>query len=264
ADRQPDAALGARASRHWLARPAARRRHRYRGVRQPAEALLWLASATPEAGATGVDELLRCVLGLERNHWKKLIGALDEERTRDMARGVAQVTAVQGVPARRSTTEDLLMADDFYRGQRTARVAVDSVVSKLCRIYGKPDGGVGPREPDLIGEHHVATVGDAELIDGCLRWIEAEPTENQAKRRRNLLTVLQRATQPKHGTLANGQAVVLLDYLVGMHAKALAADLVALMMDTQGALAERVDRQVDALDGGETAAEDPAIEALKP
>ena len=227
------------------------------------EALLWLASATPEAGATGVDELLRRVLGLERNHWKKLIGALDEERTRDMARGVAQVTAVQGVSARRSA-EDLLMADDFYQGQRTARVDVDPVVRKLCRVYGQPDGGVGPLEPDLIGEHHVATVGDVELIDGCLRWIEAEPTENQAKRRRNLLTVLQRATQPKHGTLANGQAVVLLDYLVGMHAKALAADLVALMMDTQGALAERVDRQVDALDGGETAAEDPAIEALKP
>jgi hypothetical protein len=211
------------------------------------EALLWLASATPEAGATDVDELLRRVLGLERNHWKKLIGALDEERTRDMARGVAQVTAVQGVAARRST-EDLLMADDFYQGQRTARVAVDPVVRKLCRVYGQPDGGVAPLEPDLIGEHHVATVGDVELIDGCLRWIEAEPTENQAKRRRSLLTVLQRATQPEHGTRANGQAVMLLDHLVGRHAKALAADLVAVMMDTQGALAERVDRQVDALD----------------
>jgi hypothetical protein len=211
------------------------------------EALLWLAAATPEAGATGVDELLRRVLGLERNHWKKLIGALDEERTRDMARGVAQVTAVQGVAARRST-EDLLMADDFYQGQRTARVAVDPVLRKLCRVYGQPDGGVAPLEPDLIGEHHVATVGDVELIDGCLRWIAAEPTENQAKRRRSLLTVLQRATQPEHGTKANDQAVMLLDHLVGRHAKALAADLVAVMMDTQGALAERVDRQVDALD----------------
>ncbi|EXI90554.1 MAG: putative O-linked N-acetylglucosamine transferase, SPINDLY family [Candidatus Accumulibacter regalis] len=212
------------------------------------EALLWLASATPpEAGATGVDELLRRVLGLERTHWKKLLGALDEERTRDMARGVAQVTAVQGVAVRRSI-EDLLMADDFYQGQRTARVAVDPVVRKLCRVYGQPDGGVGPLEPDLIGEHHVATAGDPELIDGCLRWIAAEPTENQAKRRRSLLTVLQRATQPEHGTKANDRAVMLLDHLVGRHAKALAADLVAVMMDTQGALAERVDRQVDALD----------------
>lgn len=211
------------------------------------EALLWLAASTPEAGASGVDELLRRVLGLERSHWKKLLGALDEERTRDMARGVAQVTAMQGVSARRST-EDLLMADDFYQGQRTARVAVDPVVRKLCRVYGNPDGGVGPLEPDLIGEHHVATVGDVELIDGCLRWIAAEPTENQAKRRRSLLTVLQRATQPEHGTKANDQAVMLLDHLVGRHAKALAADMVAVMMDTQGALAERVDLQVDALD----------------
>jgi hypothetical protein len=113
------------------------------------EALLWLASAAPEAGATGVDELLRRVLGLERTHWKKLIGALDDERTRDMARGVAQVTAVQGVPSPGST-ERLLMADDFYKGHRTARVAVDPVVRNLCRVYGKPDGGVSRLEPDLI------------------------------------------------------------------------------------------------------------------
>ncbi|MFO1206471.1 MAG: tetratricopeptide repeat protein [Burkholderiales bacterium] len=210
------------------------------------EALLWLASATPEAGATGVDELLRRVLGLERNHWKKLIGVLDEERTRDIARGVAQVTAVQGVPSRRST-EDLLMADDFYQGHRTARVAVDPVVRNLCRVYGTPDGGVGPLEPDLIGEHHVATVGDAELIDGCLRWIEAEPAEMQAKRRRDLLAVLQRATQPEHGTRAIDGALALLDHIVRTHSRALAADMVAIMVPP-GTLADRILRQVDTLD----------------
>ena len=211
------------------------------------EALLWLASAAPEAGATGVDELLRRVLGLERNHWKKLIGALDEERTRDMARGVAQVTAVQGVPSPAST-ERLLMADDFYKGHRTARVAVDPVVRNLYRVYGKPDGGVSQLEPDLIGEHHVATVGDIELIDGCVRWIEAEPDDVRAKRRRDLLTVLQRATQPEHGIKANDRALTLLDHLVSTHAKALAAELVAVMVDTPGALANRVNRQVETLD----------------
>jgi tetratricopeptide (TPR) repeat protein len=211
------------------------------------EALLWLASAAPDAGVTLVDVLLRRVLGLERKHWKKLVGALDEERTRDMARGVAQVTAVQGVPSAVST-ERLLMADDFYQGQRTARAAVDPVVRHLCRVYGKPDGGVGPLEPDLIGEHHVATVGDIELIDGCLRWIEAEPADMRGKRRRDLLTVLQRATQPEHGTEANNRALTLLDHLVSTQARTLAAEMVAVMVDTPGALADRLDQHVDMLD----------------
>lgn len=211
------------------------------------EALLWLASAAPDAGATVVDVLLRRVLGLERNHWKKLVGALDEECTRDMARGVAQVTAVQGVPSAVST-ERLLMADDFYQGQRTARAAVDPVVHHLCRAYGKPDGGVGPLEPDLIGEHHVATVGDIELIDGCLRWIEAEPADMRGKRRHDLLAVLQRATQPEHGTEANNRALTLLDHLVSTQARTLAAEVVAVMVDTPGALADRLDQHADMLD----------------
>jgi hypothetical protein len=211
------------------------------------EALLWLASAAPDAGATVVDVLLRRVLGLERNHWKKIVGALDEERTRDMARGVAQVTAVQGVPSAVST-ERLLMADDFYQGQRTARAAVDPVVRRLCRVYGKPDGGVGPLEPDLIGEHHVATMGDIELIDGCLRWIEAEPADMRGKRRYDLLAVLQRATQPEHGTEANNRALTLLDHLVSTQARTLAAEVVAVMVDTPGALADRLDQHADMLD----------------
>ena len=170
------------------------------------EALLWLASAAPETSATGVDVLLRRVLGLEREHWKKLLGALDEERTRDVERGVAQITVVQGVPSRASA-EQLLMADGFYGDERRARVAVDPVVRNLSRVYGTADGGIAHLEPDLIGEHHVATVADTELLDGCLSWIEADPGEVRAKRRRDLLTVLQRATQAEHGAAANGRAI---------------------------------------------------------
>ena len=61
------------------------------------EALLWLASAAPGAGSTGVDKLLDRILGLERAHWGKLLGALDDDGVRDLARGVGQVTLVQGV-----------------------------------------------------------------------------------------------------------------------------------------------------------------------
>ena len=36
------------------------------------------------------------------------------------------------------------------------------------------DDGIGPIEPDLLGEHHVATVADTDLLDGCLSWFELD------------------------------------------------------------------------------------------
>jgi hypothetical protein len=222
------------------------------------EALLWLAAAAPEPGAP-VDDLLGRVLGFERSHWRKLLGTLDEVGVRDVARGVAQVTAVHGVSSRGSA-ERLLMADDFYHGQRTARVAVDPVVRNLSRVYGRPDGGLAHLEPDLIGEHHVATVGDVELLDGCLHWIATEPPDAQEQqRRRDLVTVLQRATQPEHGAGAAGRAITLLDYLVSAHLKSLATAMVAVMIDTPGALAERLQRHIETLDDESLGAIDTAL-----
>jgi TIR domain len=58
-------------------------------------AMLWCAADAP-TGVVGVDVLLQRVLGLERGHWKKLLGVLDDDRERDMARGVAQITIVGG------------------------------------------------------------------------------------------------------------------------------------------------------------------------
>ena len=138
------------------------------------QALLWLFSA--EQNTADIDILLQLVLGLERSHWGKLLGAVHEDQTRDMARGVAQVTLIQGTSSLTSS-ERLLMADQFYHGKRTARVDVDPIIRNLARVYGKPDGGLAQLEPDLIGEHHVAMVGDVELVEGCLRWIETEPSE---------------------------------------------------------------------------------------
>lgn len=155
------------------------------------EALLWLASAAPADGSS-IDRLLDRVLGLERAHWKKLLGALDDDRMRDLCRAVAQVTLVQGTPSR-AATERLLRGDGFYGETRTAPVAVDPLLRNLSRLYARADG-IGPIEPDLIGERHVATVADAHLLDGCLSWVETEPAELRPKRRRDLLTVLQRAS----------------------------------------------------------------------
>src|SRR5262249_42704548 len=114
------------------------------------EALLHLASASPGTAAQGVDALLGRVLGLEQMHWQKLLGPLDDNRKRDLGRGTAQVTVVQGVNGVASA-ERLLMADDFYKGVRTARVHVDHVRRDLTRIYGNADGAIAQLEPDLIG-----------------------------------------------------------------------------------------------------------------
>jgi hypothetical protein len=216
------------------------------------EALLWLASVAPETDAAGIDQLLKRVLGLERDHWAKLLGMLDDDRKRDIARAAAQVTAVDGTGSRPST-ETLLMADRFYADQRKARVALDPVMRSLLRLYGNPeDAGIRPLEPDLIGEHHVAMIADADLIDGCLAWTGDEPAESRQKRRRDLLTVLQRATHPDHGAAATG-AAGLLDHLVRTRTRDLAADMVAVMTDTPGALLDRLERHLDAF-GEETLA----------
>ena len=175
-------------------------------------ALLWLTSVAPQTDAGSVDKLLDQIIRLERGHWEKLIGKLDDDAKRDLTRGVAQVTLVQGTTSQ-ATTERLLMADRFYQGQRTARVQVDPVVRHLARIYAKNDGGIAHLEPDLIGEHHVAIVGDIELVEGCLQWIEAGAAETRGKRRSDLLTVLQRATDGEHGAWAN-KASELLDLVV--------------------------------------------------
>jgi hypothetical protein len=221
------------------------------------EALLWLAAMAPEADGIGIDGLLQRVLGLERAHWENLLGALEDNRKRDIARGVAQATVVQGTNSK-SSTERLLAADRFYGDQRKLRVAVDPVIRDLVRMYGKPDNGVAQLEPDLIGEHHVAMTADPELIDGCLAWIDTEPAEIGDRYRRDLLTVLQRATHPDHGAAIAG-ATALLDRLAGTRTRDLAADMVAVMIDTQGALEESLNRRIEAFDGETLAAVDAAL-----
>jgi tetratricopeptide (TPR) repeat protein len=223
------------------------------------EALLWLTAAVPDAGPVGVDKLLSGVLGLEADHWRKILRDdrirlryLDDDRERDIQRGVAQVTLVQGT-ASKASTEKLLMEDRFYGGQRKSRVAVAPLIRDLQRLYGKPhDVGIRQLEPDLIGEHLVAMTADAELIDGCLAWIEAEQAESQEKRRRDLITVLQRATHQDHGRAA-ANAAALLDHLVKTRTRELAADMIAVVVDTPGALLGRLEQRLSGL-GEETLA----------
>jgi len=220
------------------------------------EALLHLMAATPDA--PGIDKQLDSVLGLERAHWDKLLGALDREAKRDMDRGVAQVTAVHGTPDQ-PAAEHLLMADAFYDGRRAARADVEPLYSKLATVYGAADGALMQLEPDLIGEHQVASIGDAELIEGCLRWIEGLPEEDREQRQRDLITLLQRASLPEHGDKARDRAAALLGYLVDKRLSALAEAMVAVMTETPGQLEGILTARIGQLDDEPLAALDEAL-----
>jgi TIR domain len=219
------------------------------------EALLYLASASPAPGSMATADLLREVLNLEEKHWAKLLGDVpqpldrDPDRKRDLARGVAQVTAVQGVGGTAPIT-GLLMADGFYAGRRNAAVDVDRPRRDLARIYGRGEA-VAHLEPDLIGEHLVAGTADPALIDGCLAWIAALPVADQSKRYTDLATVLIRATRDEHGPRHVGKAVALLDHLIKHH-PALLDLLTHVGATTPG-------RWLDLLDGPALAAIDDAL-----
>src|SRR5262249_16213561 len=104
-------------------------------------------------------------------------------------------------------------------------------------------------EPDLIGEHQIASLdrNAVDLIEGCLRWIEGEPEADRSKRRRNLITVLQRATRPEHGAVA-GRASDLLDHLIRSNTAIVAAEMIATAIETPGALLSLLVATVPALD----------------
>ena len=84
------------------------------------EALLWLTSATTDAEMLSFPELLDNLLVLEQAYWRSLPETVND---RVMARGVGQVTLVQGVHTR-VAAEQLLLADRFD-DKRTSRADVD-------------------------------------------------------------------------------------------------------------------------------------------
>ncbi|MFZ1108418.1 MAG: tetratricopeptide repeat protein [Rhodomicrobium sp.] len=219
------------------------------------EALLWLCAASPAEASVAAQ--LNAVLGLERKHWEKLCGALDGDARRDMERGAAQVTLVGGTPSR-AASERLLMEDDFYKGRRTARVDVAAPLGHLARVYLR-GAGLAAIEPDLLGEHHAAMTADDETIEGCLRWIAAQPEDEREKRRRDLITTLQRASLPVHGDAAAAKAAARLDWLIRNRMAELAEDIVAVMADTPGQLVPRIERALEDLDFDALRALDAAL-----
>lgn len=206
------------------------------------EVLLRLAGGLDEGSKVGVADLLGRVLGMERGHWRKLLGwSLDDSIGAagvGLERSVGQITAVQGVPSVRAA-EDLSMADRRYQGARDNRASVHDVVRQSFRLYGRGEG-VAQLEPDLVGEHLVGQVFDVELIDGCLEWIASLPERESARRKQDLLTVLQRASRPEHGPAVTARVSTLLDHLILAYTETLATAMTTVMVETPGGLAARL------------------------
>ena len=107
------------------------------------EALLWLCAA-PTAGG-GIDAQLDAVLDLERAHWEKLTGPLDDDARAPMERGAAQVTAVAGTDSD-AATEALLTADVLYEG----RGDVAAALRDLTACMAGPPRGPDPSSPAFL------------------------------------------------------------------------------------------------------------------
>ena len=220
------------------------------------EAMLYLASAAPMDGAVGIDSLLGPILNLERRHWARVVNGMHADREYDLRRGVAQVTAIGGAPSA-PVAEALLMADGFYK--REAPEQVRTPLADLKRVYGAPGGEVAALEPDLVGEHEICQTADDRLIEGCFAWIGTLPEDLRPTRRRTLLTVLQRATQPEHGVSAAGEAKARLETVVRHHLAKAATGIVAVLIGTPGQLGGVLLNIVPVLDDAALAPLDEAL-----
>ena len=228
------------------------------------KALLYVAAMAPGANEPGVHKLLANILGLERDHWPKLVPLRDETgsvvaaRVSDIERAVGQITAVQGVEGR-PAAEALFMADRFYEGQRQSRASVREVTENVRKIYGRGEV-IAQLEPDLIGEHHLGLVGDEELLDGCLAWIATEAdTAKREERYRDLVTLLQRATRAEHGPDGSARAIRLLDYLIKNYCETLARSLIQVASNTPGGLISRLHALLQELPVSDVAALDMVL-----
>ncbi|MGF1453934.1 MAG: tetratricopeptide repeat protein [Alphaproteobacteria bacterium] len=192
-------------------------------------ALLDLAGAPPDEDADRSDTVIASVLALERQHWARVLGPLDGDRKRDLERGLAQVTLVGGV----ETAQDLralLKRDRHDPDRATHDVKTDRPLADLQQLYGRGlyggglhGGGLGgalPLEPDLLGEHLVAGLGETleTALQGCFDWIEAKPEpERQPLLEDRLFPVLDRATAPVHGAVAGYLSLFSVETLAGLN-----------------------------------------------
>ena len=206
-------------------------------------ALLHVLGEAETAMHRGIAGLLDGILGFERRHWDLMLELRnDSTPQRAVHQAVAQATMTGGTTTDEGTTA-LVRADPLYAdAQDTDPV---TVCRHLGRVLPRPGEGVAKLEPDLIGEHHVADVATDALVAACLDWAGGD-----REKRRQILTVLNRASRQEHGDKAE-RARARLAHLLATRARTLGGDLVHVAVGTPGALIGLVPeliRQVPAMD----------------
>ena len=163
-------------------------------------ALLFVIGELKTRAHTTIADLLDSILELERQAWSKYLTLEPETNPYvTLARALASITAFNGVEAARPL-QDLIEADPIYR-KNLADADPVATQRNLRKLQPPRQGGVEGVEPDLIGEHHVLSQLDEDLLDACLSWADADP-----QRQIDLLTVLDRATRKEHGETMTGRA----------------------------------------------------------
>jgi tetratricopeptide (TPR) repeat protein len=217
-------------------------------------ALLHAYGIETGAGGHGVPHLLDRVLGLEHAHWDKTLGRDGiGNMSEAVKRGVAQLTLTNGVETREAAAA-LLAGDPFYLSARD--IDVPRVRRALTFIFPGVGDGLAALEPELIGEHHVAEVADDALVDACLARAGQD-----GDKRRQILTVLNRATRPEHGKEARA-AEARLSRLIEQRFGELGADLISVAVETPGRLVDlcaKLEVQVPGFDEAVLATIDNAI-----
>lgn len=210
------------------------------------EALLWLAGASTDGNAHTLHDLLRGVLALEQKRSEEINQLQSSKDSFELMRALAQITSAQGASDRQSII-DLLVQDTYFAGQRISPIHVHELVDALLRSHGQPGETIPPLEPDILGEHLVATYADTRLIDSCIKWIEHQPEREQQPRLHHLVTVLQRATTAEHGADTAGKAEQLLNYIIKTHLKRLASPIINVLSETPGSLNSLLQKALPAL-----------------
>lgn len=198
-------------------------------------ALLTAWGYDPAAGGSDISDLLSKIVGLEREHWDRVskLGDGDRNAREALGRAVALATLAQGIGGREAAL-DLLARD--ARLAQMKDIDAPRLHDMAAKLYPREDGGIGALEPDLLGEHLVAQVLDDALCDLAL---DAAGEDQEA--RRNVLTVLNRATRAEHG-MTGDRAARQLERVISQRGETLAVDLMRVGTSTPGRLLELLPR----------------------
>ena len=159
-----------------------------------------------------MEPLLTEACNLEFQTWIDLIGRercdQDENIEEAIDRGVCQATLVCGTE-NSEETHALMLSDNRLRDRMYAHLDVLKVERFLKLFLAGENNGLAPLQPDILGEHFVAShlkeIGNRDLLSACLVW----SGEKSSLRRTDVLRVINKSSQKEHGTVGISTANII-------------------------------------------------------